>query len=61
MSLELHARRLAAVKLANAVNKIEGAPVSTSAIALSNFKMRFIILHTQSQKLFSFIRFYISF
>ena len=35
MSPELHARRLAAVKLANAVNKIEGVPVSTQAKALS--------------------------
>ena len=35
MSPELHARRLAAVKLANAVNKIEGAPVSTQAKTLS--------------------------
>jgi len=35
MSPELHARRLAAVKLANAVNKIEGVPVSTQAKMLS--------------------------
>lgn len=35
MSPELHARRLEAVKLANAVNKIEGAPVSTQAKKLS--------------------------
>ena len=35
MSPELHARRLAAVKLANAVNKIEGVPVSTQEKKLS--------------------------
>ncbi len=35
MSPEVHARRLAAVKLANALNKIEGAPVSTQAKKLS--------------------------
>ncbi len=35
MSPELHARRLAAVKLANAVNKIEGVPVSSQAKTLS--------------------------
>ncbi|MEA4847361.1 MAG: DUF6088 family protein [Clostridiaceae bacterium] len=35
MSPELHSRRLAAVKLANAVNKIEGVPVSTQAKTLS--------------------------
>ena len=35
MSSELHARRLAAVKLANAVNKIEGVPVSSQAKTLS--------------------------
>lgn len=35
MSPELHARRLAAVKLANAVNKIEGVPVSAQAKTLS--------------------------
>jgi hypothetical protein len=35
MSPELHARRLAAVKLANAVNKIEGVPVSGQAKTLS--------------------------
>lgn len=35
MSPELHARRLAAVKLAKAVNKIEGVPVSTQAKKLS--------------------------
>lgn len=35
MSPELQSRRLAAVKLANAVNKIEGVPVSTQAKKLS--------------------------
>jgi hypothetical protein len=35
MSPELHAKRRAAVKLANAVNKIEGVPVSTQAKTLS--------------------------
>ncbi|MFZ3044578.1 MAG: hypothetical protein WA151_01580, partial [Desulfatirhabdiaceae bacterium] len=35
MSPELHARRLAAAKLANAVNKIEGVPVSDQAKNLS--------------------------
>lgn len=35
MSPKLQARRLAAVKLANAVNKIEGVPVSTQAKKLS--------------------------
>ncbi len=35
MSPELQARRLAAVKLANAVNKIEGVPVSPQAKKLS--------------------------
>ncbi|MBS3982965.1 MAG: hypothetical protein KGZ41_04120 [Dethiobacter sp.] len=35
MSPELQSRRLAAVKLACAVNKIEGVPVSTQAKKLS--------------------------
>ncbi len=35
MSPELHSRRLAAVKLANAVNKIEGVPVTNQAKKLS--------------------------
>lgn len=35
MSPELQARRLAAVKLANALNKIEGVPISTQAKTLS--------------------------
>lgn len=51
MSPELHTRRLAAVKLANAVNKIEGVPVSTQAKKLSARWMRGEISGTQMKAL----------
>ena len=35
MSLKMHSKRLTAVKFANAVNKIEGVPVTTQAKKLS--------------------------